>query len=107
LNGLTTLSTLGGAARKSRQLVTIVTLNCGQSAWVTSFGEPTHLADFSVMRIGESPFGGMRKLELLGVVKEFFAPAWPMFLNDVLILTLNALVFGDSSRTRPILIGFC
>jgi hypothetical protein len=79
--------------------------NYGQSEWDTSFGVRMRHADSSVMRIGESRSYGMKKLDSLVGVSEFFAPAWLTYSNAVLILTLNALDSGNSSRTRPILIG--
>jgi hypothetical protein len=49
----------------------------------------------------------MKKLDSQVFVSEFFAQVWLMFLNDDQTRMRNAYDFGNLSRTRRTLIGYC
>ena len=101
LNGPTTPSILGGAARRFRLHVITATRNCGRSEWAISFGARMRHADSSATHIGASRLRWNEEAGSRAVGKECFVQAWLMFLNDVPILMSNAHVFGNSSRNTP------
>ena len=60
-SGHTTLSILGGDVRKCRLAVSTATLKSGLSELVPTYGVCIKIADFSVMHIGMTLYGGMMK----------------------------------------------